>query len=310
MTSRIAIVGGGGGVGASLAFNLLTAPAPYDVALVDGRSGMARSHEMDLQQVVAQGATGSVEIVELAAIADADVAVISAAVPLTLNTSRMVYLRDNAAVVAEVVEALPDGWPGVIVMVTNPVDPLCTWLHHSRGLDCRRLVGYTANDSLRLRTAIGDQLGVRSSEVDAWVLGEHGDRFVPLLDRVRVGGEPVALDKAQQDAAVRFVRHWYERHVALDSGRSSTWTTGRGLARLVAALAGDDGELWPASVVLEGEYGVRGAALTVPATLARGGVREVHEWPLTEEQLAEMRAAGEAVRAAAADLTADCRQSC
>ena len=190
MTSRIAIVGGGGGVGASLAFNLLTAPAPYDVALVDGRSGMARSHEMDLQQVVAQGATGSVEIVELAAIAEADVAVISAAVPLTLNTSRMVYLRDNAAVVAEVVAALPDGWPGVIVMVTNPVDPLCTWLQRRRGLDRRRLVGYTANDSLRLRTAIGDQLGVRSSEVDAWVLGEHGDRFVPLLDRVRVGGEP------------------------------------------------------------------------------------------------------------------------
>ena len=102
----------------------------------------------------------------------------------------------------------------------------------------------------------------------------------------------------------RFVRRWYERHVALDSGRSSTWTTGLGLARMVAALTGDDGELWPASVVLEGEYGVSGAALTVPATLARGGVREVHEWPLTEEQLAEMRAAGEAVRAAAATLPA------
>ena len=194
----------------------------------------------------------------------------------------MVYLRDNAAVVGEVVAALPDGWPGVIVMVTNPVDPLCAWLQRRHGLDRRRLIGYTANDSLRLRTAIGDQLGVRSSEVDAWVLGEHGDRFVPLLDRVRVGGEPVALDEAQQDAAVRFVRHWYERHVALDSGRSSTWTTGRGLARMVAALASDDGELWPASIVLEGEYGVSGTALTVPVTLARGGVREVHEWDLTE----------------------------
>ena len=120
----------------------------------------------------------------------------------------MAYLRDNAAVVGEVVAALPTGWPGVIVMVTNPLDPLCTWLHDRHGLDRRRLIGYTANDSLRLRTAIGDQLGVRSSEVDAWVLGEHGDRFVALLDRVRVGGEPVALDEAQQDAAVRFVRHW------------------------------------------------------------------------------------------------------
>ena len=305
MTSRIAIVGGGGGVGASLAFNLLLRAAPYDVALVDGRSGMARSHEMDLQQVVAQGASGSVEIVELAAIAEADVAVISAAVPLTLNTSRMVYLRDNAAVVAEVVAALPDGWPGVIVMVTNPVDPLCTWLHRRLGLDRRRLVGYTANDSLRLRTAIGEQLGVRSSEVDAWVLGRARRPLRPAAPpRAGRRRDASRSTRRQRDAVTRFVRRWYERHVALDSGRSSTWTTGLGLARMVAALTGDDGELWPASVVLEGEYGVSGAALTVPATLARGGVREVHEWPLTEEQLTEMRAAGEAVRAAAATLPA------
>src|SRR4051812_46453414 len=304
MTSRIAIVGGGGGVGASLAFNLLTAAAPYDVALVDGRSGMARSHEMDLQQVVAQGATGSVEIVELAAIADAEVAVISAAVPLTLNTSRMVYLRDNAAVVGGVVGALPDDWPGVIVMVTNPVDPLCTWLQRRHGLDRRRLIGYTANDSLRLRTAIGDELGVRSSEVDAWVLGEHGDGCVPLLDRVRVGGEPVALDAAQRRAAADFVRGWYVRHVALDSDRSSTWTTGHGVARMVAALTGAGSELWPASVVLDGEYGLSGVALSAPATLGAGGVEQVQEWELSEAERAGLAAAAESVSAAADALPA------
>ena len=298
MNRRIAIVGGGGGVGASLAFNLLLDEAPYDVALVDGRSGMARSHEMDLQQVVAQGASGSVEIVELGAIADADIVVISASVPLTVNDTRMVYLRDNAAIVAEIGDALPDGWPGVAVMVTNPVDPLCTLLWR-RGLDRRRLLGYTANDSLRLRTAIGDQLGVRSSAVDAWVLGEHGDHFVPLLDRVSVEGEPVDLAATEGEAAERFVRQWYEQHVALDSGRSSTWTTGHGLARMVAALTSEEGELWPAAVVLEGEYGVSGAALSVPVTLARGGVRELHEWELTDQQRAAMAAAGEAVRAAA-----------
>ena len=77
MNARIAIVGGGGGVGASLAFNLLLREEPYEIALVDGRSGMARSHEMDLQQVLAAGATGSVRIVELAAVAEADVVVIS-----------------------------------------------------------------------------------------------------------------------------------------------------------------------------------------------------------------------------------------
>jgi malate dehydrogenase len=70
----------------------------------------------------------------------------------------------------------------------------------------------------------------------------------------------------------------------------------------VAALTGAGVALWPASVVLEGEYGVRGAALTVPVTLARGGVRELHEWPLSATQLATMRAAGEAVRVATASL--------
>jgi malate dehydrogenase len=302
MTARIAIVGGGGGVGGSLAFNLLLRDEPYEVVLVDGRSGMARSHEMDLQQVLAAGATGSVRIVELAAVADADVVVIAAGVPLTVNRSRMVYLRDNAAILAQVARALPPGWPGVALVVTNPVDPFCTWLQRDTGLDRRRVLGYTANDSLRLRTAVGEQLGVGSSTVDAWVIGEHGDRCVMLLDRVRVDGEPVELAPEQQAAAERFVRGWYERHVALDSGRSSTWTTGHGIARMVAALSGSGEALWPASVVLEGEYGVRGAALSVPTTLARGGVRELHEWPLSADQLAAMQAAGEAVRLATARL--------
>lgn len=302
MTARIAIVGGGGGVGASLAFNLLLRDEPYEIALVDGRSGMARSHEMDLQQVVAAGATGSVRIVGLGEAADADVVVVSASVPLTLNTSRMAYLRDNAAIVAQVGRALPRSWPGVIVVVTNPVDPFCTWLQRATGLDRRRVLGYTANDSLRLRTAVGDQLGVPSHAVDAWVIGEHGDGCVLLLDRVRVNGEPVRLAPEQERAAGQFVRSWYARHVALDSGRSSTWTSGHGLARMVAALTGPDEALWPAAVVLEGEYGVDGAALSVPVTLARGGVRELHEWPLSASQLAAMEAAGEAVRTATASL--------
>jgi malate dehydrogenase len=125
---------------------------------------------------------------------------------------------------------------------------------------------------------------------------------VPLLDRIRVGGEPVELAPQQQAAAERFVRDWYERHVALDSGRSSTWTSGHGIARMVAALTGPNEALWPASVVLEGEYGVHGAALTVPATLARGGARELHEWELSEEQLRAFQAAGEAVRQATEGL--------
>jgi malate/lactate dehydrogenase len=297
MAKRIAIVGGGGGVGSSLAFNLLVRPEPYDVGLVDGHSGRARSHEMDLQQVVAAGATGSISVVGPDAIVAADVVVIAAAAPLTLNRSRMVYLRDNLEIVRKVTAAITAGWPGTIVMVTNPVDPLCTWLRGALGIDRRRIVGYTANDSLRLRTAVGDQLGVPSARVDGWVLGEHGDACVPLLDRIRVDGNPVALSAEQERAAVDFVRGWYVRHVALDSSRSSTWTSGHNVARMIAELLGPPtGDPWPVAVALEGEYGIDGVALSVPATLGDGGVAAIQEWDLSAEQDAAMRAAAEVVR--------------
>jgi malate dehydrogenase len=301
MTPRIAIVGAGGGVGSSVAFNLLLRPEPYDITLVDGRSGMASSHEMDLQQVVAAGASGTVSIVDLAAIAAADVLVVSAATPLTVNRTREVYLQDNAEILQAVVGALGDvaAWPGILLLVTNPVDALTTWLGRAYAFDRRRLLGYTANDGLRLRTAVASLLGVSPGAVDAWVLGEHGDHCVPLLDRIAVDGAPVSLSEDQRVAAVEFVRSWYVRHVALDAGRSSTWTTGHGVARMIGALTGGGPELWPASVLLDGQYGVDGVALGVPALLAAGGVAGVEEWPLAGDELAALRAAARVVGAAA-----------
>jgi malate dehydrogenase len=311
MTPRIAIVGAGGGVGSSAAFNLLLREEPYAIDLVDGRSGMASSHEMDLQQVVAAGASGSVAIVGLGAIAAADVVVVSAAGPLTVNRSRAVYLHDNAVILRTVVEALGDvaSWPGVVVLVTNPVDALATWLaREGFGFARERLLGYSANDSLRLRTAVGSQLGVPAATVDAWVLGEHGDHCVPLLDRVAVDGRRVVLDAEQRAAAVDFVRGWYVRHVSLESGRSSTWTTGHGVARMIAALTGDGvrgtARQWPASVFLQGEYGLHDVSLGVPVTLAPGGMARVHEWELTPDEQAAMRAAADVVSAAADALSA------
>jgi malate/lactate dehydrogenase len=295
MSPRVVIVGGGGGVGSSLAYNLLLAPEAYDIGLVDGHSGMARSHEMDLQQVVAAGATGSISVVGTDDVRGADVVVVTAAAPLTVNRSRMVYLTDNVAILDAVTAALDPA--STLVVVTNPVDPLCTWIQRERALDRRRVVGYTVNDTLRLRTAVGDLLGVPSSRVEAWVLGEHGDACVPLLDRVTVDGEPVTLTAEQCREAEDFLRNWYVRHVALDSGRSSTWTSGHMVARMVTALLGPPDEvLWPASVVLEGEYGIDGVALTVPVTFGDGGVTEIVEFELTDEQTAALNAGADVVR--------------
>ena len=112
-----------------------------------------------------------------------------------------------------------------------------------------------------------------------------------------MNGAPVHPTPAQAAAAEEYYRSWYPLHVALDSGRSSTWTSGLGVARMVAALEGA-GELWPASVVLEGEYGIEGVAVTVPVTIGHGGAAEIHEWELEPAELEALRASAEFVRAA------------
>jgi malate/lactate dehydrogenase len=302
---KVTIVGGGGGIGSSVAYNLLLAPGALEVVLLDRRPNMVTSHLLDLLDLSGLGATGSVRAGTDEDLADADVVVLSAAVPLRLNTSRMTYLAENARIVAGVADRLAaagPAWTGTLLVITNPVDPLCTWLHRRLALDRRRLLGYTVNDSLRLRTGLGQALGVAAGRVDGWVLGEHGEHAVPLFDRVAVDGAAVQISAEQAAAAEDYWRTWYVRHVALDSGRTSTWATGLAAARMVAALGTATGELWPASIMLTGEYGITGVSLSVPVTLAVGGARQIHDWPLTDDQHKRLTEAADYIRAATADL--------
>jgi malate dehydrogenase len=300
---RVVIAGGGGGVGASVAFNLLLGSDANDVVLLDSRREMVLSHAWDLEQVLEQDASGTIREGGPEDLAAADVIVVTAAAALTVNQSRMVYLQDNAKIVAGVADVLPAGWPGLLLIVTNPVDPLCTWIQQRRGLDRRRVVGYTLNDTLRLRTGVAKALGCRAGNVEAWTIGEHGEHAVMLWDRIEVGGAPVRLTADQRRQTEEFVDGWYVRHVALDSGRSSTWTSGRGVARMVRALGRGDPSPWPASVLLEGEYGITGVSLSVPVSLGPAGVERIHEWPLTAEQQSALEAGAEFVRTATASLT-------
>jgi len=264
---RIAIAGGAGGVGSTLAYSLLMAQHPYEVLILDRRPNKVASHVMDLELI----AGGRVAAGGWADAQEADVLVICAATALTANTSRDVYLADNA----EIIDALAlEGLAGAVVMVTNPVDPLTARV--ARRIGRQRVLGYTFNDTLRLRQAL-------PGHEDVWVLGEHGDGAVPIFSRVR----PAVEDRA---AALDFVRGWYRRHVALDSKRSSTWSSGAGLARMLEAMRREDDEQWVASVLLAGEYGLDGVATGVPVTLRRSGLKAIQEWDLSEEELSALRA--------------------
>ncbi len=298
----MALYGGAGGVGASAAFNLALGGGGHEVVIIDSRPEMVVSHVMDLQQVLEQGASGSVREGVESDLRDSDVVVVCASFAEGLVDSRLLFLERNAEIVRGAAAALGPGWGGVVLMVTNPVDPLVTLFQRVTGLDRRRVVGYTLNDSLRLRTGIALALGIEPGRVDAWVIGEHGDSSVPLFTRVSVDGERVELTPEQRAAVTDFTQGWFAKHKALDSGRSSTWTSGLGTARMVGAIASGGGARFPASIVLEGEYGIEGVSVSVPVTLGRTGVEEIHEWDISTEERAALHAAAEAVREAAASL--------
>ena len=163
-------------------------------------------------------------------VADSDVVVLLSATPLTLGTSRLEYLEKNAAIADELADRLVPDWGGLLVVVTNPVDPLVTRLQARTGFDRRRILGYTVNDSLRLRTGLAMALDTPPGSVEAWVLGEHGDTSVPLFDRVRVNGVPVCPTPGPGGGRQGVPPHLLRAACRARLGRSSTWTSGLGVA--------------------------------------------------------------------------------
>jgi malate dehydrogenase len=292
---RVAIVGGSGGVGASAALNILRSEGSFDVVLIGRRPAMVASHVMDLTQVCALTGRHTVTSGEMSDLASADIVIFTASPPAAPGELRDAALLENQKIAEGLIAELPEQWPGILIVVTNPVDALVAWIQRRTGLPRGRVMGYTVNDSLRLRSAVAAELGVHPTAVTAWVLGEHVNNLVMVWDRIEVDGAPVSLTQAQRDAVADSLHSHFQRYAALKSGRSSTWTSGAGLAAMISAIARDSGEVWPASVMLSGEYGHDGVALSVPVLLGRDGVREVLEWDLEPETQRELDRAAKVV---------------
>ena len=282
---KVAIIGGAGGIGSSVAFSLLRTQTPYEILIMDNRPNMIISHVMDLQDALSLGGALSIRGAEIAEAVDADIIVLSAAVPLTLNTSRDVYLTANASIVASIVDTLVTAeWDGIFILMTNPVDPLLTWVAQRTGWSHKKLLGYTLNDTQRFRTGIAHALDIQPQRVSCWVVGEHGAGQVPVFGSVQVDGKHVELTSSQREIALDYADNWYVRHVALDSGRTSTWSSGIGGALMVEAITNSSPEPFPASIIQSGEYGVSGMSLSVPVYLSPSGVTGVEVLSLSEAE--------------------------
>ncbi|MDN3359690.1 hypothetical protein [Actinomadura sp. DC4] len=296
--AKVTIVGGYGGVGSALAYTLLTSADPCGVVLLGRRSQYVTCQLMDLDGITPFRRT-TVRSGDIDDFADSDVVVITASVPFGSPASRREFLPRNIEILRPYFRALaelPADWPGHVIVVTNPVDPLTTWLGHSARIDRHRLLGYSWNDSLRLRIAVGQVLGAPASEVVGWVIGEHGDGCVPLFDRIRVGGAPVRLSPEQERTVRAETMSWYARWVALGVSRTTAWTTATGLAGMVHGLASRTPSDWCAAVPLHGEYDIDGVAIGVPITIGADPVSQVHEWRLAQHDGYALHHAADVIR--------------
>jgi malate dehydrogenase len=188
----------------------------------------------------------------------------------------------------------------VVLVATNPIDVFTYVFAHLADLPPERVIGYSWNDSLRLRWAVAAVLGVPVPDVEALVLGEHGDGQVPLFDRVTVRSQPVVLTPEQRGGVEEAVRGWFTTYQGLQSGRTSGWTSAVGIGEIVRAIASASPQLLPCSAILRGQYGLREVSLGVPVRLGPRGVRQIEELPLTEADLERLHAAARKVRAAIA----------
>jgi malate/lactate dehydrogenase len=283
---KVGIIGGAGGVGSAIAFYLATRDVVEEIAVIDVRENLAKSHAMDIGQAACELSSTVITSGDLTALSGCDVAVLAA------SAAQHALLESNLKILQAVAGPIARYCPAAtVITASNPVDILSTVLCGLTGMKARQFVGFSRNDSMRFRLAIARLLKTPVNEVQAMVLGEHGPAMVPLFSAVFVRGEKVELTAEQQAEVGNYLKNWLVTYAALKSGRTNAWTTAVGVAHMIAAIATNSGERLSASAILDGQYGISGISIGVPVVLGRGGIERIVELPLSSEELAALKAA-------------------
>jgi malate dehydrogenase len=239
--------------------------------------------------------------------AGSDVCVVTAGLPRKPGMSRMDLLEVNARIIKDVAAKFcPNSPDAVVVVVTNPLDEMTHLFREASGFPHERVIGQAGMlDTARFKHFIAEKAGCSPQDVEALTLGSHGDTMVPAPSQVRVAGKPLseALDAATIEELVTRTRNGGAEIVELLKTGSAYYAPSSAAAAMVKAIVGDTKAEMPVCAWLTGQYGINDVYLGVPAKLGRGGVVEIVELGLTEDELSALREAGEAVRAKCADLS-------
>jgi malate dehydrogenase len=299
MKKKITIIGAGN-VGATAAHWALVRNLG-NIVLLDVMEGIPQGKALDLRQSgpldsYSGTVTGTNDYADSA---DSDVVIITAGLARKPGMSRDDLLAKNVAIVKSCAEQAVKHSPDCfMIVVTNPIDAMVHTAFKVSGLDKSRIVGMAGVlDSARYRTFLADAIGVAPADVNALVMGIHGDRMLPMVRLANVGGVPVTdlLSKEKiaeivlrtQTGGIEIVNH-------LKTG-SAFYTPGLAAVEMAEAVLQDSNRVMPCAAYLEGEFGISGYFLGVPVVLGDRGVRRIMEFELTEEEKAALAESVEAV---------------
>ena len=298
---KLALIGAGG-VGGNIAHLATMADIAEEIVLIDIAPGLAAATALDLNH--ASGITGATgrciggETLDM--VAGAEVVVVTAGRARGPGMTRADLIDVNARVIRAAGEAIRSEAPNaVVIVVTNPLDEMTVEMLRATGFPRERVLGMAGTlDSSRFRHALARAAGVDPRDVEAITLGSHGEEMAPIPSRATIKGRPldVFLDEDQITACVQDAVTGGGQVVALKKMGSATIAPAHASIELIDHMRGARSGPLPISVMLEGEFGIDGVVLGVPAHLGAGGLVKIEELRLTDSESASLKAAAEAIR--------------
>jgi malate dehydrogenase len=214
--------------------------------------------------------------------------------------SRDDLLNTNAGIVKSVSEQVKKSSPNaIVIVVSNPLDVMCYVAKEVTGFPRQRVIGMAGVlDTARYRAFLAEALDVSVRDIQAMVLGGHGDTMVPLISYTSVSGIPITqlMDRAKLDAIVDRTRNGGAEIVKHLKTGSAYYAPSAGAVQMAEAIVNDQRRILPCAAWLEGEYGMKGLFLGVPCKLGRNGLEKVIEVELTADERAALEKSADAVR--------------
>lgn len=298
--AKVTIVGAGN-VGATAA-HIIASKSLADVVMVDVAEGLPQGKALDMMHMRSvEKFTVSVSgSNDYEATAGSDIVVITAGIARKPGMTREDLLGVNAGIMRSVIDqAIKYSPEAVYICVTNPLDVMTYLAYQESGLPAKRLMGMGGVlDSSRLSFAVCEKLGCDPADVRAWAVGAHGEGMVCWPRLTTVAGQSIVdlLSPEEVDEVVaRCVKGGAEVVAHLKTG-SAYYAPGASIAKMVEAILTDSDEILSVCAHLDGQYGIDDLYMNVPVRLGKGGVEEVVEFELTDEELADLQRSADSVR--------------